>query len=796
MYPWRRIEPVRVATGAVAWVLVAACALTCTETAHAGLLAALPSALPAEFTPVIVRIDINRQSAGEDVVALRDADGRWWLPAATLIRSRVSLEHSQRRMLDDIDYVDMTSLAPDGLDFDEAQQALSIRLPAQRFPPSQLRLPGQAAVAARSASHRPSGAFLNYDLFADHSDIGSGRAAFTEAGVAVGPGVALTSFAFLRQPAIDANLRLDSSYTMDQPERMTTLRFGDAISRPPTSLGRPVRFAGLQFGRNFLTRPGLITMPVPTLSGEAALPSTVDLYVNQVLQSRSTAVPGPFSLTTGPLIAGDGELMLRVTDISGREQVISQRYYASTQLLAPGLSDFSFEAGALRQNYGLRSDDYGDFFVSVGGRRGMTNYLTIEGGASVQQGNRIGLLAGVAAALPEIGAVSLAIGSSHHRGSSGWQAALGFERRTRQHSFSVRTQLADEDYRQTGVPDAWQLRRLDSLFYGYRIPELGTISATWTRQERLGQPELRIAQLGFSSRPTRWGSLMLTLIDVGGMASNRSINLMWILPLDSGRSASLMHTQGDRGEDRTVFQYQQTPKPGEGVGYRLQAGVNAPQQAAVTAQNLHALLRMEAAEYRGNTALRAGVSGSLVLMEGNLFAVRRVDSSFGLVRLPGLAGVRVYVDNQLAGRTDQRGVTLLPRLAPYMKNRVSIEPLDLPLDVQIDALKTEPVPAWRSGVTVDFPVRSVSAATLNLMLPGGQPVPAGADVRLEGSDTADSMPVGHQGLVYVTGLKEYNRLRASWLTGECTVEIPYAPEKGSIPHLGEFLCRPSVEAKP
>ncbi len=770
----------------ILWLWLAITVAIASPAQSAGLLAAVQS----EFMPVVVQLEINRQRVGDAVVALRDGQGQWWLPASSLTAARVSLDGSQRRQLDEADYVSVNSLGPDELVFDDAEQSLVIKLPASRFAASSFR---STAMRATASSGQPAGAFINYDLFVDHSDIGNGRSAFTETGAALGPGVALASFALIRQPAFDANLRLDTSFTMDQPANMTTLRIGDAISRPPTSLGRPVRFAGLQFGTNFLTQPGLVTVPLPTLHGQAALPSTVDLYVNNVLQSRNATAPGPFSLTTAPLMTGDGELLLKVTDLSGREQVISQRYYASTALLAPGLSDWSVEAGALRLNYGWRSNDYSDLFVSGGWRHGVSDRLTVEGGASVQQGGRTGLLASASTAIAGVGAATLALAASHDDRGNGMQAALGIERRTREHSVAWRTQVASADYRQTGIPDTLQLRRLDTFFFGYRLPELGSISLSWTRQERASQEPLRIAQLGFSTRQSRWGSLMITLTAIDGAAHDRAVGLSWILPLDGGRSASVMHHQRRTGPDQTVMHVQQMPPPGEGVGYRLQAGVNAPQQAALTAQNLHGLLRAEVAEYRGNTAYRAGLSGSLVLMDGSLFAVRRVDSSFGLVRLPGLAGVRVYVDNQLAGRTDDKGVALLPRLAPYMKNPVSVEPLDLPLDVQIDALKTEPVPAWRSGVMIDFPVRSVSAATLNLMLPDGQPVPAGAELMLEGSDPADSLPVGHQGLAYVSGLKAHNRLIVSWPKGRCVVEIPYATEKGSIPYLGEFICQTRLE---
>ncbi|MBU6291686.1 MAG: hypothetical protein KGN40_06935, partial [Burkholderiales bacterium] len=121
------------------------------------------------------------------------------------------------------------------------------------------------------------------------------------------------------------------------------------------------------------------------------------------------------------------------------------------------------------------------------------------------------------------------------------------------------------------------------------------------------------------------------------------------------------------------------------------------------------------------------------------------------------------------------------------------EPLDLPLDTEIGQLKLQPVPAWRSGVLIDIPVRRVAAATLNLMLDDGRPVPAGASVDLlnDQNTAADSFGVGHEGLVYLSGLRAENTLRAYWPDGECIAKIPFQPELGSVPYLGQYPCQRS-----
>ena len=54
--------------------------------------------------------------------------------------------------------------------------------------------------------------------------------------------------------------RLETTYTVDQPQKLTTLHLGDSVTRPG-AWGRAVRFGGIQFGTNFNTQPGFIRFP-------------------------------------------------------------------------------------------------------------------------------------------------------------------------------------------------------------------------------------------------------------------------------------------------------------------------------------------------------------------------------------------------------------------------------------------------------------------------------------------------------------------------------------------------------
>jgi outer membrane usher protein len=325
--------------------------------AHAEEAASSP---PVQAVPVLVRMNINGASFTNTVMVLQTPDKNWWLLSEILSTSRIQLPKGQPIHFNGSDFYSVKEIGVEKINFDESSQTLDIQFPASVFQMTRLQ-PDMSAILDTYGA--PSGLFVNYDLLIEQNPAGLRQNIFSELGAATGPGVATSSHAYLQFGEMNQHLRLDTTYTIDRPGDRASWRLGDTISRPGSMLGRPARFGGLQYSTNFLTQPGLIITPMTTLGGQAALPSTLDLYVNNVMQSSRQIPPGPFSVSTAPIVAGDGEISMRVRDIAGREEIISQRFYASTALLSPGLSDFSFEGGFLRQNFGRESNDYG---ISLG----------------------------------------------------------------------------------------------------------------------------------------------------------------------------------------------------------------------------------------------------------------------------------------------------------------------------------------------------------------------------------------------------------------------------------------------
>ena len=737
------------------------------------------------LTPHLISVSINGQAVDTAVIMMRDDYGNWLIPADVLSNFHIHLPKQSELLIEaGVTYAPLALMRVVTLTFDDRTQSLDVIFDASVFEVNQLML--QPKYQSENFP-LPKGLFVNYDLLLTRASSSYSESLFSELGVAAGRGIALLNVASIGNEQSHRFVRLDTNYTQDSPSDMIMLRLGDSVTRPATSLGRPVRFGGIQIATDFRMRPGIVTVPVPTLSGQAALPSTAEIYVNNVLQSSTTLPPGPFSITTAPIVTGDGEVLLRVRDIAGREELVSGRFYSSAALLAPGLSDYSIEVGKLRSNYALPDDRYEKPFISGAYRRGISDAVTLEIGTSLASSGLGELLGSSTSAFPGLGVASLAVGLSHDQDGTGMNVAASFERRGGQASFALRAERADSNYRQLGVDPIFRLRALDTAFASYRFEELGTLGFAYTRQRRLLGDTAEIISASFSTPASSLGSMIISVLQSRSTEKTYALSLFWSIPLGGDVSASLSRLSDQKSSDTTVLQAQKNVPYGEGIGWRLQAAVNAAQQAAIFAQNAFGALTAEVASLRGEDSARIGASGALVRMDSRWFPTRRIAGSYGLVHLPGAQNARVYVDNQFSTRTDSDGYALLPRLRPYVRNHVSIDQSDLPMDMRIDQLIAKPVPGWRSGVLINFAIKKVRAATLRVVDSQGADIPAGASVRLRGVDT--SFAVGRDGMTYIERLSTENTLEIIWSDRRCEVSIPYLPSEEIVPYLGEFVCQ-------
>ena len=832
----------------LAVILMRICLLPCTTfaTSHAAapaspppspssLSAATPTTPGAPVSPGgvnfqerLLLVDINQQKLNETVMLLEGASGELYVSVPDLHRWRLRLPDMSAA----IDYqgeafVPVKSLAGVSQVLNLARLTLMLSVRPEAF----LATARDAAtVSLPRATRSAPGGFLNYDLFVTHDRDATQKTAQLELGIFNRFGVG-TGTVLIQQPSPNAQVtRLDTTWTVDYPEARQSLRIGDAVNRSG-SWGRSVRFGGVQFGSNFATQPGFVTLPMQSVTGQAVLPSTVDVFVNNALVSRQNVPPGPFSISNLPVVTGAGEVRLVVRDVLGREQLVTQPFYASQALLRKGLVDFSSELGVIRNNFGISSFDYGSWLGSTTIRRGMTDQFTGEVRAEIMR-NQVALGGGGDYLLPGVGTISTYAAGSHSERNSGPSSQIdsnvptrsgglllvGFEYQAARWSLSARTQWMQRGFTQvgdqssnqvqqvqgqvgeqpgeqassTGQPFAWTLpaARISSVSLGVATGGGASVGFGFVDQRNRDQPDLRIATLSVGMSLGKWASFSLSALRNLVGEKTTTLFAMVSVPLDMATSAGLS-TEAVRGAGRnrqsTAATLQRNLPSGEGYGYRALVRDDASGEASLTLQNNVGTYTAGVARSGGAIATRLDVSGGVAFLGGDAFPSRRIDQSFAVVRIPDYPNVRIYADNQPAGRTDARGNALIPRLRAYDNNLISVEQRDLPMDASIGTLKLKVTPYLRSGMEVTFPIKHSRSATLTIRLDDGSPLPIGATVRVTGN--GEQHVVGYDGEVYVVGLGPHNRLRANWRGQDCDIEVPFLPSKDPLPHLGSFVCQ-------
>ncbi|KVG62026.1 fimbrial protein [Burkholderia pseudomultivorans] len=681
--------------------------------------------------------------------------------------------------------VDLDSIAGLSYRYDAARQVVDLRMPDSLRRPYALDSRALPATQAATASR---GLVINYEAYAQtlgeqQFSLYTDLRYFDPHGVFNNTGTAYFYNGLRRYT------RFDTSWSRSDPARPSTTQIGDAVSGS-LAWTRSVRLGGFQWRSNFALRPDLVTFPIPSLSGSAAVPTAVDLYINNVRQYSGSVPSGPFIIRDVPGITGAGQATVITRDALGRTVATSVPLYVDTRMLAAGLSSYSFEAGFLRRNYGLQSFDY-DARPAVSGsmRRGLSDVLTVEGHAEAT-GGVLNAGGGALMRLGHAGVLSGAVAGSAGR-YPGTQVSVGYQLIEPRFSINAQTTRAFGRYGDlasrdgTPVPSATDQatfalpflhRQTLSLSYiGFRLPQgpsarIGTVSYT------LGLGDL----------------VSLSVSAYRDFAQHGANGAFVSLNIGLGRNTSINATVGrQNGQSNYTVDASRPPDYDGGWGWGVQTGGTGavPYRQAQLRYLGHAGEVIAAAQsIDRQTGASLDVSGAVVFMDRSLQLSRRIDDGFALVSTDGVAGIPVLHENRVIGTTDRAGHLLVPDLNAYQNNQIAIDAMKLPADARLARTSMTVVPQAQSGVVAHFGVSRYRAASVILHDDAGRALPAGA--RVHHVESGANTIVGYDGLTFVDGLKEDNHLVIDYGSRRCEAEFPFtAPGNGTLPTVGPLTCR-------
>lgn len=689
--------------------------------------------------------------------------------------------------------------------YDARLQTLALDAPLEM-----LQLPttsvGERATDVPHARASP-GVLLNYDFYAAHADARSSAALTTELRVfGVGRGkfsnVALQRRFQQGTPRRwhSESLRLDTRWTLDFPGSALSLEIGDFVSGF-LDWSRPVRMGGIQIGRNYALQPYRILTPTPRFVGQAVVPSNVELYVDGLRQFSEAVPAGPFQLATQPGINGTGTAQVVTTDAFGRTRTVDFDFYATQQLLARGLSDWSLALGRLRDAYGIDSFAYDDRTLGSGTwRYGVSDRLTAElhaegGGGLRQAGIGGGWLPGRA------GVFTAAYARSQLAGLRGSQRSFGYNWNNRRLNVNLLSRRTQGDYRDLGA-----LQRSlppsvsEQATVGISLDRFGTVSASYLRLQQPAGRDDRYASLYWSHTSARRWSTYLSLSQNLQDHDDRTAYLSVAVPLGHDRQVSLgvQHAGGAPLYTADVSQPVPGDGSGNGHGWRLQArhgrdGTGALAEAGwLTPVGRYSL---GAVRDGGSRYGYANAGGALVWMGPHVFATRGVDDAFAVVSTGRFADVPVLLENRPIGVTGRNGLLLVSPLLSWQRNRLSIDTLHLPADVVAERVEDSVTPQQGAGLRVDFGLRRTQAVQLRVVDGYGVPLPAGSLARFARNGAA---MVGHDGMLYLEDPPADGWVQVATPSGTCRLRLaPPPPAAGPRPPLRETLaCVPDERAGP
>lgn len=756
-------------------------------------------ATPAAGAAELLGVRINGIDQAESIVAQRLTADALAVPAEALVRWQLLRPPAGGALrIDGREHIALDAVPGLRWQIDGASQTLVIEVPPAAFARHRFEHAGASRPAPTTAGI---GGYANYDLHWQRDSAAASVAGGLVDLGAFGPwGHGRTSGVWRSGSGPYAGTRftrLDSQWTLDLPARLSSVRVGDAIGAAG-AWGRSVRFGGVQWATDFALQPGPVSFPLPALRGEASVPSVVDLYVNDSHRLHAPVPPGPFDMPEVPVVTGQGQIRMVVRDLLGREQVIVQPYYVSPALLRAGLRDFALEAGTVREDFGLASFDYGRAFVAATDRIGVSDTFTREWRAELLRRQQTLGVSGTWL-LRQLATATASAAVS--RGPQGFGALLagGIDHRGIDWSASVQGRVASREFVQLGQATRYgpAVRAMVSAALatslGRGSASLNVVHQTDWQGERYGSVALHYGrQLGVL------GHLSVFVSHARGASSSTSVGVNLIQMLGGATSASVgsIHSRervagaGTRDDFQSVVQVQGNAPVGPGWGYRLQAehgsadrGIGEATWNTEVASLSVGVARLGSA----GPAWRAGASGALAWMPEGVFASRRIDGSFAVVKVGDYPGVRVTRDSQFVGRTDANGHAFVTGLRGFETNRLGVEVANLPLDAQVGAVQIEVSPGRGSGVSVHFPVQRSRSATLRLVTADGTVVPPGSRVRVDGA--AREFPVGFDGRLFLADLADRNTLVADWGAARCTASVALGDAPGPVPELGAIACR-------
>lgn len=536
----------------------------------------------------------------------------------------------------------------------------------------------------------------------------------------------------------------------------------------------------------------------PVISGNAETNARVTVMQNNNIVYQTYVSPGPFLINDLYQTAIGADLTVMIHEADGRVRTQKIAYSSLPNMLRQGAYKYEIVAGEYNNHNSVHTDT--SRFVQGTLTYGLPKDTTLYGGLLFSEKYFSGVI-GAGLSLGNFGALSTDLTQSYFNDASNKGSLSGQSYRLR-YSKSIL---------ETGTSvDLTAYRYSTKNYYNFmdynrREYLSGSDEYPWISQRRRSSFQTRVSQdfqnFGIfslsASRDDYWGNSIVNnnisasynvslhrinlgisysidrIKDNSNWPENRTIYANVQIPFNifdrdiaSNTYASYMLSKDNHGRVQQQANYSGTMLDSH-LSYSAQQSwsnnKDEPSTSGVTLsyQGSKGLGSLGYSQNREWRSLNLGVNGGLVAHSGGITLSQTLGSSVALVHAPYAVNTRVMNGNV---KTDSFGYAVIPYLADFQKNTITLDPSSLPDNVEIQANMLNVYPVKDSIVRVDFETRTGYQAIFTITDKNGKYLPFGSTVSLvKDAENEESMfIVGDKGQLYITGLSPNGTLRARW----------------------------------
>ncbi|USB86648.1 fimbrial biogenesis outer membrane usher protein [Burkholderia cenocepacia] len=625
----------------------------------------------------------------------------------------------------------------------------------------------------------------NFNLYSSKA---SGHTTQTQGYLGLNGGVNLGSWRFRHEGSFSWSSRGQSHYQdlatylqRDLPSLSSQLVIGESYTSG--ELFDSTQFRGVRVSTDDRMLPDSLRGYAPVVRGIANSNAKVTIRQNDVTIYETTVAPGNFEIDDLYPTGYGGDLEVSVSEADGSVHTLSVPYAAVPMSLRPGISRYSFVAGALRNPYGSSQP----LFAQATYQRGLTNLLTAYGGVTLAGGYASAMLGGAlntsfgAFGTDVTHAMTSIPGEKRYSGSSvrvsyaksvettGTDIALAAYRHSTDGYFGLNDAMQARDAARDSRPASWRQRHRASLALTQRLGATGgRINATASAVNYWNRPGSDVNySIGYTNQ-FRNLSYNLTTTRQRNAGGDMSTLYYASVTIPFGRARPVTVTGNVSHDSLGRTRLQSTLSGSLGDDHALSYSVSANHStgsSSVTDGSANVTYRTRMAEINASAGAGTdfqqgslGVRGALVVHRGGITLSQPLSETFAIVEAPGAAGARIT--NASGVKVDSNGYAVVPYLTPYSLNTVALDPKGISMDVELKETSRQIAPRAGAVPLIRFATDTGRAALVQAPQADGTPLPFGATVH---DETGKEIGVVSQASkILARGLADSGSLTVQW----------------------------------